>query len=91
MELARIGGEMVLLARDETALREVQGSLPRPGNQEHRVVVADVGKLDVLRDRIESLLGQLGSIQILLNNSGGPAPGPVHRAEPVEPTRESTA
>lgn len=82
VELARIGAEIVLLARDEAALREVQGGLLRTGGQAHRVVVADLGQPDTVHDRIGSLLGELGSIQILINNSGGPASGPVHEAEP---------
>ena len=72
--LARDGLDVTLLARSGDALREVAGSLPATGNQQHSFIVADVGNTDELQSSVAARSAER-PIQVLVNNSGGPAPG----------------
>lgn len=82
MELAALGADVTVLARREAALAEVRASLPRiHDGQRHGVLVADMDDSDGLRRRVEALVA--GSrVQILVNNSAGPPPGPASTADP---------
>ena len=51
------------------------------------MLVADFTSLEEVKSRIESLVERLREIHILVNNTGGPAGGPVFSAEPQEFTR----
>lgn len=85
--LAERGATIVLLARNEAALREVAAALPTPTRQQHRFLVADFTQPDLVRQRVEEYLAQAEhGVDILVNNTGGPAGGPVLEA-PVEAFR----
>lgn len=76
--LAQLGADVTLLARGEDRLRELSGQLPtpRPG-QAHAWLAADAGDTDTLRRQVTALAAGK-PVHILVNNSGGPPPGPVH-------------
>lgn len=74
--LAAAGCRIVLLSRDPDSLETVRASLP---GSMHQCVVADLCDRDALRPLIGAQL-EHGPIHILLNNSGGPAPGPLSTA-----------
>lgn len=76
--LAARGAEVYLLARNPEKLQTVHASLERSAGQKHQYIPADLHDLSALKQ----LLQDLPAIQILINNSGGPAPGPVLTAEP---------
>ncbi|OWP64661.1 short-chain dehydrogenase [Hymenobacter amundsenii] len=86
--LAQRGASVTLLARDETALREVAAALPTPsGSQVHDFVVADFSQPEQVRTAVQTYLATHPSgFDVLVNNTGGPAGGPILDA-PVEAFR----
>src|SRR5690348_18047758 len=77
IELAEMGADVTLLARREDVLRQLVAELPRThGAQKHGFIAADSGDTERLRAQAEAL-GAGGPVHILVNNSGGPPPGPV--------------
>lgn len=79
-ELALLGANVTVLSRRAEALREVVGALPRTGTQRHGLLTADVADTDGLRAAIEALVSG-HPVHVLVNNTAGPAGGPVHAAE----------
>lgn len=73
---AREGAKIALLARDRNQLTEVANEFTRHGDIAW-VLECDVRKLDDVRNSIESILGQWGSIDVLVNNAGIIQVGPV--------------
>jgi 3-oxoacyl-[acyl-carrier protein] reductase len=82
IELAALGAEVVLLARDRERLEGVRKGLAANGGQAHRILVADFGRPEAVRSAVAGLLAESGPIHILINNTGGPPPGPAGEAEP---------
>lgn len=86
-ELARRGATVTLLARNEAALRAVAAALPTPAQQPHDWIVADFSQPDMLHQQVELYLAaHPAGFDILVNNTGGPAGGPI-LAAPVEAFR----
>ncbi len=80
VELAQLGANVTLLARREEVLRELAGELPRThSSQKHGFIAADSGDTERLRAQAEALAAG-APVHILINNSGGPPPGPVRDA-----------
>ena len=79
-ELALLGADVTVLSRRAEALREVVDALPRAGAQRHGLLVADVADTDGLRAAIEALVSE-HPVHALVNNTAGPAGGPVQAAE----------
>lgn len=77
-ELAQRGATVTLLARDEAKLREVAAALPTPADQTHTYIVADFSEPATLAQRVQDYLAQHPEgFHILVNNTGGPAGGPI--------------
>lgn len=81
MEMARLGAEVTLLARKEEDLRRVLAELDPGKGQQHGYIVADMADTAGLRQTITAYAEEYGPVDILVNNTGGPAPGPAHAAE----------
>lgn len=75
-ELAALGATCILLARNETALQEVAANLPVPQLQKHSYKVADFSQPQLVKQAIEQIV-TANPVHILINNTGGPAPGPL--------------
>lgn len=74
-ELALLGAEVTLLARNEDTLRQVAGELPVAGNaRPHGWIVCDVSDHEDLRRKVGSLASER-PVHILINNTGGPPGG----------------
>ena len=81
IELAQLGANVTALARRTDVLKQLVGELPRPrDSQKHDFVVADSGDTEALRAAAEKLTAA-NPVHILVNNSGGPPPGPAHGAK----------
>jgi len=81
IELARLGADVTVLARREDALRQVVAELPRAHDaQRHDFLIADSGDTDGLRTAAQAIV-TAHPVHVLVNNSGGPPPGPAHGAE----------
>jgi 3-oxoacyl-[acyl-carrier protein] reductase len=78
-EFAEMGANCILLARNEAALHEVVQQLPMRDGQKHLYKVADFSKPEEVKTAITQLAGQL-TVHILVNNTGGPAAGPIMQA-----------
>lgn len=81
--LALMGCSVTLLARNKERLMEVRDSLPAMSGQKHRSIAADMSDLSGLHESVAEVLAKSGGIHILVNNSGGPAAGPLIH-EPIE-------
>ena len=82
IELASLGAEIVLIARNEEELKKVVAQLKSGKN--HRYIVADFEKPDDLKEKVLKHLTDFGPVQILVNNTGGPPGGPIISATPEE-------
>ena len=81
VELAQLGTNVTALARRADVLKQLAGELPRThDSQKHDFMVADSGDTEGLRAVAEKLVGT-NPVHILVNNSGGPPPGPAHGAK----------
>ncbi|WHZ18598.1 MAG: Oxidoreductase, short-chain dehydrogenase/reductase family [Rhodanobacteraceae bacterium] len=81
IELANLGANVTVLARRADVLKQFVTELPRThASQTHDFVVADSGDTEALRAAVLKLVAAQ-PVHILVNNSGGPPPGPAHGAE----------
>lgn len=81
MKLAEMGADIILLARNEEKLKLVKEELPREGDQIHDYLVVDFTQPLELKQTISNYLSKGKSIDILINNTGGPKAGPVIDAD----------
>ena len=77
LELAILGANITLVARDQERLEQVKRELESGGDQDHHLMVADFGQPYELRKLLNAYLAKITRVDILVNNSGGP---PVGRA-----------
>lgn len=77
VELAQLGASVTLLARNEEALKSTLAELPASANQSHDYLIADFSNPEQLRNSLSAYLEKGKSFHILVNNTGGPAGGPV--------------
>lgn len=75
IELAQFGASIILVARNEEKLKLVKNELSINEGQEHDYVVADFDDPSNLKESIEKFSSKIKSVEILVNNSGGPAGG----------------
>ena len=78
-ELALLGANCTLIARNEESLKEAVHNLDIALRQQHGYLVADFSKPDEVKKVIEEHIAKK-AVHILINNSGGPATGPVTEA-----------
>ncbi len=88
--LAALGAKVTVLARSEKDLSQTVASLDTGAGQEHGLLVTDSLSVDSLTATIKALILETAPVQILVNNSGGPPPGPAHTADAEEFTRAFT-
>ncbi|MBX3164379.1 MAG: SDR family oxidoreductase [Bacteroidetes bacterium] len=84
MELATLGANVTLVARNEQSLKQVKSELPNNGSQLHSYLCADFSKPNQLKELIENFIQRTGVVNILVNNTGGPASGAIINAKPEE-------
>jgi 3-oxoacyl-[acyl-carrier protein] reductase len=82
-ELALLGARCFLLARNSNALRHAVQMLSNQYNQQHSYVVADFSRQEEVKYVITQIV-QENRIHILVNNTGGPAAGPIADANNEE-------
>lgn len=81
VELALLGANVTLVARNEEKLREAVEDLDTSLGQLHRYVVADFADHEAVKSAIENYLRLCPEVHILVNNTGGPSGGPIIEAE----------
>jgi len=76
---AHLGAKVILLARDAHRLAEAVASLDRASGGHHRTVQVDMSDTGALAAKAAEVAAA-GPVHILVNNTGGPPPGPAHEA-----------
>ena len=81
IQLAEMGANVTLFARNLETLNQVKAELANNGSQEHFAICADFSKPDEVARALDEHLTVVPEFQILINNTGGPAPGPANTAD----------
>jgi len=80
-ELALLGATCTLIARNETSLQAAVAGLDTAAGQQHDYLVADYSDYNTVKNVVAAYVAQQ-PVHILINNSGGPAAGPITEATP---------
>ena len=82
VELARLGAQVVLLARSKESLEKLKEEL---GNRAYnQPLVLDIGQLDNLEFSVKKVLADIGPVEIVICNTGGPPKGEIFKASMQE-------
>lgn len=77
--LANEGARVTLVARNENKLKQVISELPNP--ESHSYIIADFSNPEALRRQVADFITTHHGFHILVNNTGGPASGPIYEAQ----------
>ncbi|MFM7903532.1 MAG: SDR family NAD(P)-dependent oxidoreductase, partial [Bacteroidota bacterium] len=80
-ELSSLGAAVTLVARNESALKEALKELVPPKHRSHDYIVADFSNPEQLKIALSNWVNKGGRANILVNNTGGPAGGPIVDAD----------
>jgi 3-oxoacyl-[acyl-carrier protein] reductase len=80
IKLSSMGANLILIARDETKLKNTLAELETSEGQKHTYLVADFTKPTELKTIISDYINAGNKINILINNTGGPKGGPIIEA-----------
>ena len=81
IELAALGASITLFSRNAESLEKVKQELSTDNGQQHHVITADFSDPVAVKDAITAHVAQTGGFEILINNTGGPAPGPASNTD----------
>ena len=84
VELALLGAEVTLMARDEKKLKDALKNLTVQPGQQHGYIVADFQYPEIVESAINNYITDDKSVNILVNNTGGPKGGNAVDATPQE-------
>ena len=84
IELALLGANIVLIARDESKLISAMKELDSTHGQKHNYICVDFQNPNQLKEKAESFIATKGNVHVLVNNTGGPASGLIQNAKPEE-------
>ena len=87
IQLASQGASIVLVARNEQKLLSAKEELDTSQGQEHHYIKADFSFPPELKLLVENFMEIKGNVHILVNNTGGPAGGPIQSAKVEEFTQ----
>lgn len=83
-ELATLGANVILFARNIDSMNTVIDLLDTSQGQEHDHIVADFENSEAVKEAITDYVQSATAMHILVNNSGGPAPGLAIDASPED-------
>lgn len=81
-ELALLGAHVTLIARNPDELENVRNGLLNLKQQKHHTLLADFSDPEQVKDVVSGYLAKGNEVNILVNNTGGPAGGPLLSDEP---------
>lgn len=84
LQFASSGANVVLVARNEESLRSVLRELKTDKKQNHNIIVADFSEPELLREKMKNFVSENLPVHILVNNTGGPKGGEIHKADTSE-------
>ncbi|MET0242768.1 MAG: SDR family NAD(P)-dependent oxidoreductase, partial [Flavitalea sp.] len=76
LSFAESGATCFLVARNEESLKAVLAELPVKHGQEHRYFTTDFSNVATVHAVVKQIAG-VADVNILVNNTGGPKPGPI--------------
>ena len=82
IELAMLGASCILLSRNLNTLQQTVNELPVTNDQSHACHAIDFNDVDALKALVSNIT-QDHTIDILINNTGGPSAGPIETADPL--------
>lgn len=77
MELASLGCNVILLARNKEKLTTKLKELPQKENQNHTFLVADFSNPNQVKETVSNYIAKSNPIHIVINNTGGPPGGQI--------------
>ncbi len=80
-QFAKSGARVILLARNEDKLKQIVFELNKITNKEHFFICSDISNHSELEPEVRKFLEVFESIDILVNNTGGPPPGKIINAQ----------
>ena len=80
IELAKLGANITLIARNKGKLLSVLNDLDKSQGQTHSFLSVDFSNSDILKEEVASLKDEY---HILINNTGGPAGGSIADAKTI--------
>ena len=81
IELSKQGVSTILLARNKNDLNDVIKKLDTSLGQKHQYIITDFNEPKELEEKVNDFLHEFNNnIEILINNTGGPKPGPIINA-----------
>jgi 3-oxoacyl-[acyl-carrier protein] reductase len=84
IELALLGANVTLVARNEQSLKQAKSELHNNGSQLHSYLCVDFNDAAALKELVEQFIQRSGPVNILVNNTGGPPAGPIATAKTEE-------
>lgn len=85
IELAKLGANVTLCSRTESLLQSTANELDNSKGNKHDYFSADFSKPEALKTALDTYLAKSGKhFNILINNTGGPAGGPIVNADTSE-------
>ncbi len=84
IEIALLGANVTLVARNTDKLKQAAAELDTSKGQKHDFLCADFSNQDELRKNLAAHLSSEKNYHILVNNTGGPAGGPIVNAKTDE-------
>ena len=83
VELALLGCQVILMARNEDKLKEKVQTLDNSNGQQHQYLVADFADVNAVKAAITGFIKN-NTVHILVNNTGGPAGGTALNADAAD-------
>ena len=84
LQLAKSGARVVLASRNKDKLRNIKEELENISQQNHDFICADFNNYKILYKKVEEYVVKGNAIHILVNNTGGPNPGPLMESESTQ-------
>ena len=80
IQLSKSGANILLISRNKTDLIKTKEELDVKHGQNHDFISADMSNIPLFKKTLQNYIN-LNSVDIVINNSGGPVGGPAHTAE----------
>jgi len=80
IQLSKSGANILLISRNKTDLIKTKEELDVKRGQNHDFISVDMSNIPLLKKTLQNYIN-LNSVDIVINNSGGPIGGPAHTAE----------